>query len=769
MKKGFWLNKEKKYLIYGAGGGGLKLIKVLKEKGCLKGFIDKRAAALGDVRGEKVWDLNTLKELLPEAENIVIILTTKNVFEHTDIAHELAAMGFDQCIYKPLPILKGYSDNELEKISMAHDVFLVDIDFPKKQVLAKVNLNYKMQYKDSLIISQNAENEVLTWMPLELIFNYKKADVYEDLSMAAFFPLVSLYRLFLGNVNRKERDVLDDFYRYASEWAYSNQIEITEELKASWVESRWEAFAHMQEISDYDFDFFLRNAPLVEAGDKSKFYMVQSGRNRVVFLVAKGYRHIPVRLQVEDYEHWINKEIFSLIKDYMEKEHVIKTTAPVPHPYFKDIVAENVDYNQLVLFPISEYLIYNAFSQAKRSVNRYNLTDREILKQAREHDFILCDLEDEGACSRYLSACGFNVSRVEREGNKFTILLDKLFYQNVKETDGQSFQNYNVLILDHSFQNKKLIEKSRIKSIICIDAKKEILNFLEEFGYTCVNTLSKIYCRDRSKMVQVYIREKLAKSIIIFGCGGVGIKAMQKFIGEGNEVIAFADNSSDKWGNYCKGKKIIQPNKILCENFDYIAIGVFKAAEIIKRQLCEMGVKEEQIIVPIEPDRIYPLKEDIPKEKLEKLPACEYLSRNTAEYQKLNVHIEDEKFLDNLNNLKKALLRNNIPREKVCIVSGAVLQVLGLRKSKEFDDIDIIMTSDLRNIYGTGLVIVSDVVEMHKKDEYDIIDDDIIENMDYHFVFSDLKFMHPQILFEYLKEKPGEEFTLLKGAKLWTL
>ena len=182
-----------------------------------------------------------------------------------------------------------------------------------------------------------------------------------------------------------------------------------------------------------------------------------------------------------------------------------------------------------------------------------------------------------------------------------------------------------------------------------------------------------------------------------------------------------------------------------------------------------MGVKEEQIIVPIEPDRIYPLKEDIPKEKLEKLPACEYLSRNTAEYQKLNVHIEDEKFLDNLNNLKKALLRNNIPREKVCIVSGAVLQVLGLRKSKEFDDIDIIMTSDLRNIYGTGLVIVSDVVEMHKKDEYDIIDDDIIENMDYHFVFSDLKFMHPQILLEYLKEKPGEEFTLLKGAKLWTL
>ncbi len=259
------------------------------------------------------------------------------------------------------------------------------------------------------------------------------------------------------------------------------------------------------------------------------------------------------------------------------------------------------------------------------------------------------------------------------------------------------------------------------------------------------------------------------KRIIIFGCGGVGIKAMHKLTAEGNEVIAFTDNSFNKWGNYCEGKRIIPPKEILCENFDFVAIGVFKAVETIKRQLCEMGIKEEQIIIPIEPDRIFPLKESILKGKLDRLPACEYISKNTTEYQKLNIHIKDEKFLGNLDNLKQVLSKNNVPREKVCIVSGAVLQVLGLRKSKEFDDIDIIMTSDLRNVYGTGLVIVSDIVEMHKKDGYGIKDDDIIENMDYHFVFSDLKFMHPQILLEHLREKAGEEFTLLKGAKLWNL
>ncbi len=509
MEGSFLLDKEKEYLIYGAGGNGLKLINIFKEKGYkLKGFIDKRASTLGAVRGEKVWDVDTLKELLPEADDIVIILTTKNVFEHTDIAYGLAMMGFDQCIYKPLPVLKGYSDEKLEKISMVHDIFMVNIDFPKEQMLSKVNLNYKMYYKDRLMASQNSEEEVIAWMPLELIFNYKKADVYEDISMAVFFPLANLYRMFLGNITGKEKNVLNDFYRYASEWAYKNQVEVTEELKASWIESRWEAFANMQEISDYDFKFFIRNAPQVEAGDKGKFYMVKSGRNRVVFLAAKGYRHIPVKLKSDDYEHWLNKEIFLLVQDYMEKEHIAKTVAPIPHPYFKDMKAENVDYYRLVLFPIVEYLTHNMFSQAQENVNGYNITSREILKRVKEKFSILCDLKDEGACSRYLNACGFNVSRIEREDNEFTILLDKLFYQNVNETDDQGFENYNVMILDHSFQRQELIENRRIESIVCIDAKKEVLSYLEEFGYVFVCTLSEFYCKDRSKKVQVYIKEK---------------------------------------------------------------------------------------------------------------------------------------------------------------------------------------------------------------------------------------------------------------------
>lgn len=250
--------------------------------------------------------------------------------------------------------------------------------------------------------------------------------------------------------------------------------------------------------------------------------------------------------------------------------------------------------------------------------------------------------------------------------------------------------------------------------------------------------------------------------IIVFGCGGVGIKVFHKLLEEGNEVISFANNSQSKWGTCCEGRKVISPEKILQEEFDYVAIGLYKAVQTIKKQLRGMGIRDEQIIVPMEPDRIFPCKRSALAEKIESLEKGEYISQNTQAYRKLNIQIKDSEFLRKLDSLKATLAENNIPREKVCIVSGAVLQAFGLRESKEFDDIDIIMTDDLRRLYGRGLVIVSDVAEMHIQNHYNISDDCIINELENHFVFSDFKFMHPSILYEYGREINSREYELLE-------
>lgn len=249
--------------------------------------------------------------------------------------------------------------------------------------------------------------------------------------------------------------------------------------------------------------------------------------------------------------------------------------------------------------------------------------------------------------------------------------------------------------------------------------------------------------------------------VIIFGCGGVGIKAMRKLIVEGHEITCFADNSETKWGTFCEGKKVVSPKQILQENFDYVAIGVYKAVDLIKRQLNELGIADDCIIVPIEPDRIFPNETEVSEKQLKTLEISEYSSKSTLEYKGLNIQIKDEIYLKKLEDLKETLIKNNIPRANVCVVSGAVLQAYRLRESKEFDDIDIIMTSDLRDLYGKGLVIVSESAEMHPQNEYDVSDDDIILKEENHFVFQDLKFMNLTILYRKVVLSNKEEARLI--------
>ena len=201
-----------------------------------------------------------------------------------------------------------------------------------------------------------------------------------------------------------------------------------------------------------------------------------------------------------------------------------------------------------------------------------------------------------------------------------------------------------------------------------------------------------------------------------------------------------------KWGGSLDNCPICDPKIVAEVQYDFIAIGVYKAVDAIKKQLQEMGVPESKIIVPVKPVKIYPNPVCFFPKQLELLDPFEYVSETTKEYEKKGVLIEDKELLDRLESLKSVLKENRIPREKVCVVGGAVLQVHGLRKSQKFDDIDIIMTSDLRKIYGTGLVIISETAEMHPQNEYTISDDEIIENYQYHFQFNDLKFACLEVL-----------------------
>jgi len=252
---------------------------------------------------------------------------------------------------------------------------------------------------------------------------------------------------------------------------------------------------------------------------------------------------------------------------------------------------------------------------------------------------------------------------------------------------------------------------------------------------------------------------------IVFGCGGVGKKCKHYLEQRDVKVIAFSDNDERKWGQCFDGIRIIPPAEILSLTCQQIAIGNYKAADSIKQQLLMMGVEKEKIIIPYVPNKVF-RNDSIPAPKDPVQLNGEQEAELTRWYQGLGVKLTDDALLKKLADLKLVLHWYNIPVSEVCVVSGAVLQVLGLRTSKPFDDIDIIMSSPYRELYGKGLVIVSETCEMHPQNEYDVTDDEIIKSKGLHFLCKGLRFMDPLILYRQRARKPADEETILLGRFL---
>ncbi len=239
--------------------------------------------------------------------------------------------------------------------------------------------------------------------------------------------------------------------------------------------------------------------------------------------------------------------------------------------------------------------------------------------------------------------------------------------------------------------------------------------------------------------------------VIIFGCGGVGLTAKDKLEDEGMTVIAFADNNQKRQGTVIEGCLVIPPDEIVGYEYDYVAIAAFKHQSAIRKQLQSLEIPDTKIIMPIEPEnKIFRNPQEYTEEGLVTLAKENYESEANKRFQGLHITVQDEVFLGKLEELKTILKNNNIPLEKVCVVKGSVMIAYGLRASKKFEDIDVIMTKDLREFYGRGNVFISEDIEMVAVGYLNGWDDDeIINNAERHFIFHGLKFMTLEDFYRY--------------------
>lgn len=82
--------------------------------------------------------------------------------------------------------------------------------------------------------------------------------------------------------------------------------------------------------------------------------------------------------------------------------------------------------------------------------------------------------------------------------------------------------------------------------------------------------------------------------VIVFGASKSAMKIYDE-IKKKSEIIAFCDNDENKWGGNIDNVKIISPSKIMDMQCDKIIITSFSSMNVIKQQLCDMGVSEGKI------------------------------------------------------------------------------------------------------------------------------------------------------------------------------
>lgn len=417
-----------KILIYGTGGNGIGFYERQKNQLHIEGFIDKRADEIKTVYNLPVLTIEDANTKFINKDEYVVFVTIKNVFAHTEIAKTLLNNGFHRIVYKSDNVLKGNEDCVEKRIDEIYETLIEQKGYRHNFSIPFMK-SIHISFKDRLCI-EKTETEVRTWCPVELLFNYKESNDYPGLNMPLFFPLVELYKLFLGDSSISKEEAIDNFFVYSCEWLKKNGRELNESQKNSFLESRIAVFEEMQEMSEVDIEFFKRNCPEVKLEEK-KFYLSSSGRNRVSFLIAKGFKYVPVKMSEKDYLEWCDLQYVNRMENYINDNGIKSFFAPYPNPYLLDFSIDFVDYQRLFLWPIANEIVKKIYKDSRVTEGTLTCTDYSKVERKKNKTSVMCYLQDGGAACQYFKSIGFHINMNEDAEIKY-LVVDSCVKDNIE-------------------------------------------------------------------------------------------------------------------------------------------------------------------------------------------------------------------------------------------------------------------------------------------------------------------------------------------------
>lgn len=375
-----------KYILYGAGTQG----KVVYRKAIKCGleicaFIDKRYAEIEEIDGLSVHPIEWLSDEY-NRNDVCIIVTVKDVFEHEKIKNQLMGIGMKLILYKPLAVLDGKGNDIEKRIDSLYDLLInetydINAEIPPAPAADKNQIN--------LIINSN--NDAITaYVPINLIYtNYdaKKEKTWGNIPIMALLPHVELFRYFGGCTDCS----FERYLNFCIDNAKREKIETTDAWKQNVLRNRRNVYDQMSYYWTLDRDFFIRNAPEVRWNEEMKYFNLTGGKHRAAYMVARGEKLIPCRMNTKDYQKFVQENIVDirdsqcledlfvlstilnkLAKDSLESEGYISFTNSINIiGDFSDFVIENLYKTGVLVKTTDEEYCF----EIRRNDNSENLNE----------------------------------------------------------------------------------------------------------------------------------------------------------------------------------------------------------------------------------------------------------------------------------------------------------------------------------------------------------------------------------------------------------
>ncbi len=499
------IEKTDRFILYGAAALGKVCLDILHGAGySVIGFMDKRCDEINEAHGLPVWSMKNAEK----AQDIIILISIKNVFEHQGIADNLFQQGYKKIIFLPQKCIKGEETN----LQSIYDTYNYILSYKGKsseslnlqKELPLLQQKPQLQLNNTGIIDRK-DDYVVVNMPIVNLFTAQRREnfVYPwaEQSIISLIPHTALYNYLWGGVKLNKTQYYIDFCSYG---AVGSGVEMTEGWKKNLISNRLVVLDEMKKSLETDYDFFNRNAPKAVWNQEKRYFNLNEGRHRAALFVYEKRYTMPVAIKAEEYEEFYNSAGVLRAQQYFNSlEAGVSLPVPISHPAFADLKCNRLQYYPFVMKTIMEFL--SEFLLCKNGVVNFGDLSAGLL------------VNDCGELKRLLSKVGckvWNLGEVTTNekviDQVFKFRSDEIFTKDADILIFDTVSLENEVVLEDIYEkNKKAQFIFYIMEVEKIEKSQEIY---EKQGYRHKRLKSCFY-GGKHAIFEVFYREQNEKYI----------------------------------------------------------------------------------------------------------------------------------------------------------------------------------------------------------------------------------------------------------------